>query len=428
MPGVRQLKSFTALSLTLLCFFASCADSGQKAISYSGSDDGSSEGKVHRLQAQSVLTWWSHDPTGYHPAVALLLENSSPRDLSGVLIRFQGRFLDLRNGYTQVAREEFEGEFHRNQQRFIKLRGPTPYELPIDKDQWPRIECKVMCRVGTVNDEATQDLVVTRIDKITMTDEEAMEKLRQDQGRRVVPMSTRSLGERKPSQPRESREAREARESRESRREPVKPMVATAGSLGEKPKPPKVAPPISGGAPKGGLNRLLAQGSFAGLGEDFFQFEQAFKRPRETDAHDPGWTWARFVPDADGVEIIVGSKGRTGKADIIVATVPSFLVSQESQVVSLAQLLYRKSKQEKLRGPQMSVRYMPTGRIQVGTLQGSNCKGAIFYPRGQSGNDSNYLIQLTRLPDDLDNLLGVQAKKVPMLSFYLPIAGIDTNN
>lgn len=405
-----------ALALSLMCgFFASGLDIGQKALSYPG-EEGGSDARATRLQAQSVLTWWSHDATGYHPALGLLIENSSSRDLTGTLIRFQGRFLDLRNGYTQVAREEFDGEFRRNQQRFIKLRGPTPYELPIDKDQWPRIECKVMCRVGSVGDESTQDLVVSRIDKITMTDEEAMEKLRQDQGRRIIRAGSQNDSGRK------------AKEPRETRREPVKPLVATAGSLNHDRPGNGSKPSAAPSPPRGGLNKLLLQGSFAGLGDDFFAFEQAFKRPKETDARDPSWTWARFVPDADGAEIIVGSKGRTGKADIIVAVVPSFLVSQESQVVTLAQLLYKRHKTDKLRGPQMSVRYLPSGRAQVGTLSGTGCRGAIFYPRGTVGNDSNYLIQLSRLPEDLDNLLSAQTKRVPMLQVYSPFAGIDTSN
>ncbi len=421
MSRLRQRKGFIALSLSVLCsFFTTCADNGQKALSYGGTDDSSySDPRVARLQAQSVLTWWSHDATGYHPALGLLLENSSSRDLSGVLIRFQGRFLDLRNGYTQVAREEWDGEFHRNQQKFIKLRGPTPYELPIDKDQWPRIECKVMCRVGSVGDESTQDLVVTRIDRITMTDEEAMEKLRQDQGRRIISRQPNF----QPDPPRRPKDTKEP--VKEPRREPIKPLVATAGSLGQDKPGAAKAPPIAGRA---GLVKLLSQSTFAGLGDDFFEFEQAFKRPRETDAKDAAFTWARFVPDADGVELIVGSKGRTGKADIIVAIVPQFLVSQDSQVVSLAQLLYKKHKTDKLRGPTYSVRYLPSGRVQVGTLTGTNCRGAIFFPRGNVGNDGNYLIQLSRLPEDLDNLLSAQAKRVPMLSIYSPFAGIDTSN
>ncbi len=411
----NPFKGLIALSLSVLtCFFATVATDGQKAFSY-GSDDVYGEQRGARLSPQSVLTWWSHDATGYHPAVGLLIENSTNRDLSGILIRFQGRFLDLRNGYTQVARDEWDGEFHRNQQKFIKLRGPTPYELPIDKDQWPRIECKVMCRVGTVNDEATQDLVVTRIDRITMTDEEAMEKLRQDQGRRIIKPQSSA-----PSEP------RRPKETKEPRREPVKPLVATAGSLnGDKPTASKPQPAPNRGV---GLNRLLAQTTFAGLGDDFFAFEQAFKRPRETDAKDAAYTWAKFVPDADGVEIIVGSKGRTGKADIILAVIPQFLVSQESQVVTLAQLLYKKHKTDRLKGPQYSVRYLPSGRVQVGALSGTGCRGAIFFPRGQVGNENNYLIQLSRLPEDLDNLLSAQTRRVPMLSVYSPFAGIDTSN
>ncbi|HNB24860.1 MAG TPA: hypothetical protein PKZ32_20735, partial [Candidatus Melainabacteria bacterium] len=236
----------------------------------------------------------------------------------------------------------------------------------------------------------------------------------QDQGRRIIT--------RQPSVQNDP-----PRRAKEIRREPVKPLVATAGSLnGDKPadRPAVAKPPVT----RTGLSRLLAQSNIAGIGDDFFAFEQAFKRPRETDAKDAAFTWAKFVPDADGVEIIVGSKGRTGKADIILAVIPQFLVSQESQVVSLAQLLYKKHKTDRLKGPAYSVRYLPSGRVQVGGLSGAGCKGAIFFPRGQVGNENNYLIQLSRLPEDLDNLLSAQARRVPMLSVYSPFAGIDTSN
>lgn len=423
----RKLKRFVALSLALtMGFFATASVTAQRAISYSGQTDG--ESTVGKITPRSVLSWWSHDATGYHPSLALLIENSTGRDLSNTSIRFQGRFLDLRNGYTQVARDEWDGQYQRNQQKFLKLRGPTPYELPIDKDQWPRIECKVMSRIGNVSDEGTQDLVVTRIERITMTDEEAMEKLRQDQGRRLsTPRSSAPI----------SPPVAQKRPPKEVKKEPPPaPLVATAGSLNggglsgssqtaERFNAPKAqTQPL---ARVSGINKLLNQTTFAGLGDDFYQFEQAFRRPKDTDARDPNWTWARFVPDAEGVEILVGSKGRTGKADVIVAVIPAYLVTQESQVVTLAQLLYKKNKQEKLRGPQNSVRYLPTGRLQVGILQGSNCKGAIFHPRGQTGADNNYILQLSRLSEDLDNLLAAQSRRVPMLSVYQGFAGIQTD-
>ncbi|MBC7999793.1 MAG: hypothetical protein IAF58_17700 [Leptolyngbya sp.] len=423
----QKLYSLVALSIALsMGFFATASITAQRAISYSGQND--SESTQGKITPRSVLTWWSHDATGYHPSLALLIENSTGRDLSNTSIRFQGRFLDLRNGYTQVARDEWDGQYQRNQQKFLKLRGPTPYELPIDKDQWPRIECKVMSRIGSVSDEGTQDLVVTRIERITMTDDEAMEKLRQDQGRRLS--TTRQASPISPP-------VAPKRPPKETKKEHPAPLVATAGSLNGgsfssgapiNERSSTIKPVTATLARASGLNKLLNQGNFAGLGDDFYQFEQAFKRPKDTDARDPNWTWARFVPDADGVELLVGSKGRTGKADVIVAVIPAFLVSQEAQVVNLAQLLYKKNKSEKLRGPQNSVRYLPTGRLQVGVLQGSNCKGAIFHPRGQTGNDNNYILQLSRLSDDLDNLLAAQCRRVPMLSVYQGFAGIQTDD
>src|SRR5262249_41702509 len=133
--------------------------------------------------------------------------------------------------------------------------------------------------------------------------------------------------------------------------------------------------------------------------------------------------------DESGMDVIVGSKGRTGKADVVIAVVPGLQVQQESQVVTLAQLLSnRKNRVEKLKGPQYTVRYMPSGRVQVGTLFGSGCHGLLFQPRGTVPESNNYIIELTRLPDDLDNLMAAQCKRVPMLHFYTPMSGIDVDN
>ncbi|HEY9788092.1 MAG TPA: hypothetical protein V6D17_22075, partial [Candidatus Obscuribacterales bacterium] len=346
---MRYFSKTAVFQLPLICALVAAITCGPRSAALSDSESDAyperERNAGNHLTPVSLITWWSHDATGYHPSIAMWVENSTGRDLSGVLIRFQARFFDLRNGYTQIGRAELETDFRRNQQRFVKMTGPVPSELPIDKNQWPKIECKVMCRIGNVSDEGTQDLIVTRIKSITMSDEEAELKLSQDVGRYTV----------RQAPPYKAEAPKKKHDHHQPPPEPEKPLVATAGALhGKQPfKPPSF---------RTGLARLLAMGpALPGLGDDFFDFEQVFRRPRETDARDPQWTWARFTPeDASDLDVIVGSKGRTGKADILIAVVPASEVQNDGQIVALAQQFYqRKSKSDKLKGPQYSVRYVP---------------------------------------------------------------------
>ena len=89
------------------------------------------------LQVVNFITWWSHDAVGYHPAIIIKYENISGRDLSGQVIRFQGRFTDVRNGYVTVARKELHEDLPVGGQKFLLMRGPSSFELPIDENSWP---------------------------------------------------------------------------------------------------------------------------------------------------------------------------------------------------------------------------------------------------------------------------------------------------
>jgi len=132
---------------------------------------------MQKISAVGYVTWWSHDAVGYHPAIWLKIENNSRLDLSKSIIRLQGRFTDLHSGYVTVARKEVHLDFMPHQRNCVMLRAPSSFELPIDENAWPTIECKVMCRVGDVGDEGTQDLVVAHLDQIAMTDEESLAHL-----------------------------------------------------------------------------------------------------------------------------------------------------------------------------------------------------------------------------------------------------------
>ena len=134
------------------------------------------------LKVVNYITWWSLDPTGYHPAVLLKLENNSGADLTGQEIHFQGRFLNLRTTDITVARKDSRSSFTPHQRVLVSLIAPDAYELPINSGDWPKLECKVMCRVGDVGDEGTQTLVITEVERVAMSDDEArqgLEKLRE---------------------------------------------------------------------------------------------------------------------------------------------------------------------------------------------------------------------------------------------------------
>lgn len=351
--------------------------------------------KSKEITVRQILTWWSHDPTGYHPSVGLLIENTSGRDLSRTQIRFQARFFDLQTANVQLGRAESIGNFQPNRVKIIKLHGSRPHELPLSKDYWPTIECRVMCRVGDVDDTGTLNLFLTKVEKIAMSDDEADEKLRTFQGTTVVPYSD---------------------ESKKTKVKDTKPMRATAGTLENSINRPDIS-----AVRKAELTKLLLRPKLPTLGADFYDFEQAFRRPVDTENEESGWTWARFAPSEDGPEFIVGSKGQ-GKVDIILALVSANSVSQESQLVTLASMLSGKTK---LVGPRHSVRYLPTGRIQIGSLTAPGCKGSIIYPRSKDGG---FIVQLSRLSEEIDKTLASQIRRVPMLSFYGSYANIDTSN
>ncbi len=130
-----------------------------------------------KLQVVNYITWWSLDPEGYHPAILLQVENSTGHDLTGELIHFQGRFMNLQTMDITIGRNQAQRQFLPHQQMMIWLKGTEPFELPISSFQWPTLECKVMYRIGNVGDEGTQTLLITGIDKLAMTDEDAHQTL-----------------------------------------------------------------------------------------------------------------------------------------------------------------------------------------------------------------------------------------------------------
>jgi hypothetical protein len=142
---------------------------------------------VKDLDALGYITWWSHDSNGYRPAILVKIQNTSNEDLTGELIRFQARFLDLRYGSVTVGRTEVHQDFGKGKVLYVLLKGRDATELSGDANEWPVLECKIMCRVGEVEDEGTQTLLITKVDAITMTDDDAFYKInRMNDTRRTI--------------------------------------------------------------------------------------------------------------------------------------------------------------------------------------------------------------------------------------------------
>ncbi len=357
---------------------------------------------MYKLAVRSFVSWWSHDATGYHPTVLIQVENASGRDLSGIPMKFQARFQDLRNGFVTVARKEtrFEQLFVDMAPKYLMLKGPRAFELPIDTDMWPTIEFKVMCRVGDVSDEGTQTLLVARLDSVTMTDEDSMSRLSK-QARFDSPKHS-STGARPTV--------------------PSKPLAATAGSLNPPNGSGNSSSPSRHGQPgkKSSLAQFIGNGGLPGLGDDFYVFEKTFGRPVQTETKDKQWVWAIYRKSIPSLNVVVGSHGHTGKADIIVVTVPAEQTQGESQLVSLARSMSGPFKAEQPSQPNHSVRYLPNGRLEVSTLAAKSYRASVMTP--EIPNVENcFVMAISRLPGNIQRLLSTESQRRDVLRFLAPM-------
>ncbi|MBX9668955.1 MAG: hypothetical protein K2X93_15125 [Candidatus Obscuribacterales bacterium] len=366
------------------------------ALAQDGSEDSGSSAPgstpVTKLEAACFVTWWFHSALGYHPAILLRIENASGHYLSSVPIKFQARFTNLRDGYVNVARDEMRASIEKDKQVYVFLKGPRAFELPIDQNLWPRMECKVMCRVGDSDNESTQTLLITKLDSMTMSFEDATTTLAKQPDFR--------LGRHNRPTPTPAR--------------PEKPLVAMAGSLS----------PKGENHSKLGMGQFLGSSFIPGLGDDFYSFEKKFGIPVEFD-NTKEWTWARYQNQSPDFSLIVGSRGQTGKADLIVASVPPSNIKGEQQVTDLAKAISGKFRSEQTSPPNHSVRYLQTGRLEFGTLSSKNYRAVYFVPGESSGNSNSFIVVVTRLPGNVLSILRTEVPKAKLLRFLAPVTGLD---
>ena len=224
--------------------------------------------------------------------------------------------------------------------------------------------------------------------------------------------------------------------------EPLKPLSATAlplNSLAPNSGASNSGAPNSGASNSGASNSAnrkspgsslnkngksdiaLHGKSRAGLSDDFFDFEQAYGRPVSYEAATSKWTWAKYQPQGD-VEIYAGAKQSTSKADIVLAVLKGKKVVPENQLVQLGKELLGKYKSQPLGPPVHTVRYLPSGRVQLANLQASTYH-FIIYSTNDSAEDNRYYVVLSRLPGSTEPLLLEQARRSKLLRFMQPVLG-----
>lgn len=355
--------------------------------------------QAKELAVVAYVSWWSLDPTGYHPCIYLELENTSGKDLSGQLIRFQSMFVDRRYGDVVRAREEFRQSLGPRHRLKVALLADKAFQLPIDVNAWPRMDCKVMYRLGNAGDEGTRTLLITSLKNQTMTLEEAEQEIS-----KIQPFSQTQL----PSYYRGNQPAHG--------QPTAKPLAASAltlkSRLKQRSKPETIA-------------SVLSHTTMPGLGSDFYNFEKVFGLPASTDTKDPGWTWAIFHKTNPALSLYVGSKGQTGKVDAILLELPCLEVQSEAHLFSLAKCLAGNLRNERLGPPIRSVRYLQSGRSEFVSSSAQRLQIAFWTPRGNTIETNTYILLLSRLPQPIGEWFGQHTK---LTSILHPLSKLLTSN
>ncbi|MBI2809639.1 MAG: hypothetical protein HYX67_02245 [Candidatus Melainabacteria bacterium] len=391
------MMALTMLLLTSTAAFAEDSESNQPK----------------KLAAVNSVPFWAHDATGYHPSLCVRIDNVSGSDLTGKMIKMQCRFVDLRLGHVMIARKEQRYELAPNQGVNVIFHGPEPYELPIDQYQWPVVECKLMSRVGDVDDSGTEDLLVQKLDAVTMTDDEAVTAL--------------SRGFYQNASVKRGRTKQVHRDSpKPEYKKPEEPMSARALSLAGG---GKAQPTAASGETKPALARFSSQAKVPGIGSEFLEFEQMYGHPIGASLRDKGWSWIHYSKQDPPIDVFVGAKGTATKADLIVVKIPAEAVQAESQVVAVAKAMSGKMRGQALEHQHKAVKYQQLSeqkirRILITNMDSPGYRLCYVTPRGTSGDDNNYILILSRFTGDTPSMIPELIRKAPMMRFLYSALGL----
>lgn len=337
--------------------------------------------KAKSLAVLNYVTGWTLDSAGYHPSVFMLLENTSGRDLSGVTIKMQGKFTDIHTLEPSTAKIEIRRSLKPHQQFPVALVAPKEFELPRDTNFWPVMECKAMMRVGSVGDEGTEYLLVTKVDSATSTQDDAFQKLNELTSYNRTNQSAGNNGR------------SDNRKPRGDAPSSTKPLIAKADKIKA---PPAVTQKITD---------IFGVKPLPGLGDDFYNFEKSFGLPIGTDAKKKDFTWAKYRHQGSGTSLVVASKERSGKVDLITFVLPRSGTKNEQTLIDQCKLFAGTQKASKLGPVAKSVRYLPSGRLEMISSIGPGLKILALALPDAADRPPSYLIMITRLGAEPDELL-----------------------
>ena len=386
-----------------------------------------------QLDCPGVYTYWMHDAVGYHPCIIVALESKErSADLTGVPINIQAQFRMLSTGI--LLRSNTIVSFTMAQTKetiYATLYGKRPFELGIDPNDWPVIECKILAKVGDVSNDDAQDLGFYRINNKTLSDEDAMGQLNwrlgQASRKRRQGGSSSSTASNSNSKYNASANANQTPPTQPVK-PPVdeKPLVAVAGTLGapvirpvtrpvERPAPssaPTLASSIS-------FEQFFKKADLPGLGDGFYDFEKVFGQPpaNDIDNRDSNWVWAAYRKNPN-VIVYAGSKGRTGKVDVVVAAIDTDNQLTDSQFANYARALSAKFKSEKMGAPDHSVLYGVNGRVELTNLSGQSYR-ALNFTTSDDDHNRVSIVAVSRQPMAVSELLKDEGQRTTILHFLL---------
>ena len=169
----------------------------------------------------------------------------------------------------------------------------------------------------------------------------------------------------------------------------------------------------------------MQKANLPGLGDDFYQFEKTLGLPVDTDNRDKDWVWAAYRKHPQ-VKIYAGSKGRTGKADVIVAAIDIDAPLTDSQFANVARSLSAKFKSEKMGLPEHSVRYTQGGRVELTNLAAQSYR-AVYFSTKDIDQNKLAIVAVSRQPGSLSELLKEEGQKTAILHLLLKGLGADGN-
>lgn len=129
------------------------------------------------IRVTDFKTWWSQDALGFSPTVAVLVENQSEKDLSWILIQFQGQFSKGLVPPLQIARYELSETFPKKQKKVVRLKSPYKYALAIDRESPPPIDFKVLAKVLTSKDVDASTILTGSVTQVVLNDSIAIKEL-----------------------------------------------------------------------------------------------------------------------------------------------------------------------------------------------------------------------------------------------------------